>query len=82
MESSKDVSRVFNEKDIIKDINHPFIVKLYYTFQTKVKAYFILDYLNGGDLFTLILKKGKLRESHARFYAAEVVLALEHLHSH
>jgi len=80
MENQKDVVRLFNEKDIIKDIDHPFIVKLHYTFQNKTKVYFILDLLTGGDLYSHILKNGKFREAHARFYAAEMVLALEHLH--
>ena len=49
MENEKDVVRLFNEKQIIAEITHPFIVKLHYTFQTNEKAYFILDLLNGGD---------------------------------
>jgi len=81
MENEKDVERVFNEKDIIAEIDHPFIVKLHYTFQTAEKAYFVLDLLNGGDLFTHIAKLGKFRECQARFYIAEIVLALGHLHA-
>lgn len=80
METDKDVQRLFNEKEIIKNINHPFIIRLHYTFQNKKKAYFVLDYLNGGDLYTRILTMGKLKESHTKFYAAEIVLALECLH--
>lgn len=72
--------RLYNEKEIIKEISHPFIVKLHYTFQNKDKAYFILDLLSGGDLYTHINKYGKMKEAQARFYAAEIVLALEHLH--
>eukprot|EP00345_Euplotes_harpa_P001127 CAMPEP_0168321656 /NCGR_PEP_ID=MMETSP0213-20121227/2413_1 /TAXON_ID=151035 /ORGANISM="Euplotes harpa, Strain FSP1.4" /LENGTH=120 /DNA_ID=CAMNT_0008323373 /DNA_START=164 /DNA_END=526 /DNA_ORIENTATION=- len=65
MKGEKDVKRCFNEKEIIQNIDHPFIVKLYYTFQSPTKAYFILDLLNGGDLFTLIIKNGSLREEYA-----------------
>ena len=72
--------RLYIEKEIISYITHPFIVKLHYTFQTEAKAYFILDLLNGGDLYTHIIKSGKLKESQARFYCAEIVLALNHLH--
>lgn len=82
MENEKDVIRLFNEKEIIKEIDHPFIVKLHYTFQNKSKAYFILDLLTGGDLYSHINRFGKFKESHARFYAAEIILALEHLHHH
>ena len=80
MENEKDVVRLFNEKEIISSVSHPFIVKLHYTFQTSEKAYFILDLLNGGDLYTHIINSGKFKESQARFYVAETVLALNHLH--
>ena len=76
MENKKDITRLFNEKEIIQNIDHPFIVKLHYTFQTQEKAYFILDLLNGGDLYTHITKYGKFKENRARLYAAEIVLAL------
>lgn len=71
---------MFMEKDIIQTLDHPFIVKWYSTFQTKEKAYFILDLLNGGDIYTHITQIGKFKETRARFYAAEIILALEHLH--
>ena len=80
MKGEKDIKRLFNEREIIKNIDNPFIVKLYYTFQTTSKAYFILDLLNGGDLYTYIIKNGSMKEENVRFYAAEIVLALEHLH--
>lgn len=80
MKGEKDIKRLFNEREIIKNIDCPFIVKLYYTFQTTTKAYFILDLLNGGDLYTHIIKNGPMKEDSARFYAAEIALALEHLH--
>lgn len=81
MENNKDVTRVFNEKDIIKNIDHPHVIKLHYTFQTRTKAYFVLDYLNGGDLYTQMMIRGRLKESHCKFYIAEILLALECLHN-
>eukprot|EP00344_Euplotes_crassus_P002090 CAMPEP_0197010444 /NCGR_PEP_ID=MMETSP1380-20130617/54308_1 /TAXON_ID=5936 /ORGANISM="Euplotes crassus, Strain CT5" /LENGTH=371 /DNA_ID=CAMNT_0042432365 /DNA_START=56 /DNA_END=1172 /DNA_ORIENTATION=+ len=80
MECKRDVKRVFIEKDIIQHLDHPFIVKLYSTFQTKDKAYFILDLLSGGDIYSHIMKEKHFTEERARFYAAEMVLALGHLH--
>jgi len=68
------------ERKILTEISHPFIVKLHYAFQTPEKLYFIMDYLNGGDMFYHIRKKGRFSEKEARFYAAELILALEHLH--
>lgn len=73
-------SRVKIERDIIMSIRHPFIVDLHYSFQTEEKLYFILDYLNGGDIYTHIMKHGKFKEKRAKFYAAEIVCALNHLH--
>lgn len=72
--------RVLTERNIIKSVNHPFIVKLHYSFQTDDKLYFILDFLNGGDLFEHISRSGKFKEKRAKFYAAEIVLALNYLH--
>mmetsp|Transcript_21759 Transcript_21759/g.19274 ORF Transcript_21759/g.19274 Transcript_21759/m.19274 type:complete len:167 (+) Transcript_21759:324-824(+) len=68
------------ERNIIKLVNHPFIVKLHYSFQSEEKLYFLLDFLNGGDLFHHIAISGKFKEKRARFYAAELVLALNYLH--
>jgi len=72
--------RVLTERDIIMQIRHPYIVTLHYSFQTKKKLFFILDFLNGGDLYTHIMNYGKFNENRARFYTAELVLAINHLH--
>lgn len=45
------------ERDILADVNHPFVVKLHYAFQTEGKLYLILDFLRGGDLFTRLSKE-------------------------
>ena len=62
------------------EVKHPFIVELHFAFQTPERLYFVLDYVNGGDLFHHMRKKGKFTEKEARFYAAELILALDHLH--
>ena len=61
-------------------INSPFIVKLHYAFQTPTKLYFILDFLNGGELFHHLKQEGRFTEERTRFYAAEIVIAIECLH--
>lgn len=61
-------------------LTHPFIVKMHNEFQTDTKLYFVMDFLNGGELFFHLKKEGRFTENKARFYAAEVILALEHLH--
>lgn len=72
--------RVLTERDIIMNIRHPYIVTLHYSFQTTTKLFFILDFLNGGDLYTHIMNYGKFKENRAKFYAAELILAIDHLH--
>ncbi len=61
-------------------INHPFVVKLHYAFQTTETLYFITDFLNGGELFYHLCNEIRFSEGRAKFYAAELILALEHLH--
>ncbi|CAI9567114.1 unnamed protein product, partial [Staurois parvus] len=62
-------------------VNHPFIVKLHYAFQTEGKLYLILDFLRGGDVFTRLSKEVMFTEEDVKFYLAELALALDHLHS-
>ncbi|XP_077568561.1 ribosomal protein S6 kinase alpha-2 [Stigmatopora nigra] len=69
------------ERDILAEVNHPFIVKLHYAFQTEGKLYLILDFLRGGDLFTRLSKEVMFTEEDVKFYLAELALALHHLHS-
>jgi len=70
------------ERDIMVELgNHPFIITLHWAFQTEDKLYFVLDYVNGGSLFHhLRLHKGGFPEERVRFYASEIILALETLH--
>ena len=77
----KQVAHTRSEKAILQKINHPFIVNLHFAFQTDKKLYMILDYVNGGELFFHLKKEGKFPEQRVRMYAAEIVLALAHLHS-
>jgi len=68
------------ERKILADLNHPFIVKLHFAFQTHEKLYLLVDYFNGGELFFHLRKQGAFPEDRARFYACEVVLAVAYLH--
>uniref|UniRef100_A0A672KZQ8 non-specific serine/threonine protein kinase n=1 Tax=Sinocyclocheilus grahami TaxID=75366 RepID=A0A672KZQ8_SINGR len=69
------------ERDILVEVNHPFIVKLHYAFQTEGKLYLILDFLRGGDVFTRLSKEVMFTEEDVKFYLAELALALDHLHT-
>ncbi|EQC36037.1 AGC protein kinase, variant [Saprolegnia diclina VS20] len=74
------VEHTRTERSVLGSIDHPFIVRLHYAFQTTHQLYFILDYCPGGDLFFHLTRIKCFPESIARFYAAEITLALVHLH--
>jgi len=62
-------------------IKSPFIVKLHYSFQTSTSLHLIMEYVPGGDLLTLLRSKRKFSEEETRFYAAEILVAIECLHT-
>ncbi|ETO08774.1 hypothetical protein RFI_28606 [Reticulomyxa filosa] len=69
------------ERRVLGYIQHPFIVALDYAFQSETKLYLVLDYCPGGELFFHLGKVKRFKEDRARYYAAEITLALEYLHS-
>ena len=78
MANSKEQTQI--EKNILLQLQHPFIVRLYYSFQTDSRVYLILDYVAGGELFTFLDQEKMMSEDAATFYLAELVVALHHLH--
>jgi len=69
------------EKSILMKLEHPFLVKLHYSFQDAEKLYFVMDYINGGELFYHLQKDKQFSEERVRFYAAEIASGLEYLHA-
>eukprot|EP01063_Lacrimia_lanifica_P020239 TRINITY_DN2756_c0_g1_i1.p1 TRINITY_DN2756_c0_g1~~TRINITY_DN2756_c0_g1_i1.p1 ORF type:complete len:889 (+),score=295.48 TRINITY_DN2756_c0_g1_i1:100-2766(+) len=80
--SIKVAKMMMEEKAILQSMKHPYIVRLHYAFQTDTKLYLILTYLSGQDLRHHLNETRKLDEARSRFYAAQILLALDHLHSH
>ncbi|XP_059149487.1 serine/threonine-protein kinase Sgk1-like isoform X1 [Physella acuta] len=66
---------------LLKNVKHPFLVGLHYSFQTPDKLYFVLDYVNGGELFFHLQRERFFAEHRAKFYSAEMASALGYLHS-
>jgi serine/threonine protein kinase len=78
-----------NERDILENVKHPFIVQLIFAFQSDTKLYLITDFMIGGiyfiitqsgELFFHLRRSFKFQEERAKLYTAELVLALEYLH--
>lgn len=78
--NEQQLSCLVAEKTIMLNDN-PFLVHLHYSFQTDDKLYFVMDVIPGGDLASHLDLKSKFSEEEVRFIIAEIILALEHLHS-
>lgn len=74
------VEHTKSERRILRDIDHPFVVRLRYAFQSEDKLYLVMDYYNGGSLFFHLRKARKFSEKRAKFYAAQLMLSMAHLH--
>jgi len=77
----EDIDWVQTEKHVFEVAsNHPFLVGLHSCFQTASRLFFIIEFVNGGDLMFHMQRQRRLPEEHARFYSAEICLALNFLH--
>lgn len=75
------VRYVITERNVLSSINHPFIVRLYYAFQTDDFLYLILEYCEGRDLCHYLRKSKYFKEETVKIITAQVILALEKLHA-
>jgi protein-serine/threonine kinase len=80
MVKKNQVDHIKTERRILELIDHPFINKLKYAFQTEQKLYLVTDYCPGGELFFHIQRVERFNEEAAKFYAGQIILAVEHLH--
>ncbi|KAF3513383.1 hypothetical protein F2Q69_00008477 [Brassica cretica] len=76
------VEHVKAERNLLAEVDSNCIVKLYCSFQDDEYLYLIMEYLPGGDMMTLLMRKDTLTEDEARFYIGETVLAIESIHKH
>ncbi|KAA8550739.1 hypothetical protein F0562_002423 [Nyssa sinensis] len=76
------VEHVKAERNLLAEVDSNCIVKLYCSFQDEEFLYLIMEYLPGGDMMTLLMRKDTLTEDEARFYVAETILAIESIHKH
>lgn len=81
----KEVQHTIGERNILvrtATTDSPFIVGLKFSFQTPQDLYLVTDYMSGGELFWHLQREGRFLEDRAKFYIAELILALRHLHQH
>jgi serine/threonine kinase 32 len=76
----KAVANIIQERRLLEEIDHPFIVNLRYAFQDDENCFFVLDLMLGGDLRFHLERKGRISEEVVRFWVAELASALEYLH--
>lgn len=77
----EDIDWVQTEKHVFETAsNHPFLVGLHSCFQTASRLFFVIEFVRGGDLMFHMQRQRRLPEEHARFYSAEICLALNFLH--
>ncbi len=77
---TKQLKYALNECKILKEVDNPFVIKMHYAFQTPKYLHFVIDFCEGGDLSMHITNKQIFEEGEAKFYIAELVLAIEYLH--
>ncbi|KLU88996.1 AGC/PKA protein kinase [Magnaporthiopsis poae ATCC 64411] len=77
----KQVEHTNDERKMLGEVKNPFLITLWGTFQDCKNLYMVMDFVEGGELFSLLRKSGRFPNPVAKFYAAEVTLALEYLHA-
>lgn len=74
------VAHVKAERDILAEADNEWVVRLYYSFQDKDNLYFVMEYIPGGDMMSLLIRLGIFKEDLAQFYIAELTCAVESVH--
>uniref|UniRef100_A0A667WLQ3 non-specific serine/threonine protein kinase n=1 Tax=Myripristis murdjan TaxID=586833 RepID=A0A667WLQ3_9TELE len=80
MLEKEQVGHIRAERDILVEADSLWVVKMFYSFQDKMNLYLIMEFLPGGDMMTLLMKKDTLTEEATQFYIAETVLAIDSIH--
>uniref|UniRef100_A0A3Q1G3D2 Serine/threonine-protein kinase sax-1 n=1 Tax=Acanthochromis polyacanthus TaxID=80966 RepID=A0A3Q1G3D2_9TELE len=80
MLEKEQVAHIRAERDILVEADGAWVVKMFYSFQDKRNLYLIMEFLPGGDMMTLLMKKDTLSEEATQFYIAETVLAIDSIH--
>ena len=74
------VAHVKAERDILAEADNEWVVKLFFSFQDSENLYFVMEYIQGGDMMSLLIKLGTFPEHLTLFYTAELICAIESVH--
>lgn len=74
------VAHVRAERDILAEADHQWVVKMYFSFQDTRNLYLVMEFLPGGDMMTLLIKKDTFSEEMTQFYVAETASAIDYIH--
>ncbi|XP_028319278.1 cAMP-dependent protein kinase catalytic subunit PRKX isoform X2 [Gouania willdenowi] len=77
----KQEQHVHNEKEVLSEVNHPFLIRLFWTHHDERFLYMLMDYVPGGELFSFLRSRGRFSNATGLFYTSEIVCAIEYLHS-
>jgi serine/threonine protein kinase len=77
-----EIEHTRTEKSVLSKLDHPFLAKLHWSFQTDENLYFVMDFINGGELFHHLSLEKRFSDDRAKFYASEIVSGMEYLHAH
>ncbi|XP_064826983.1 putative serine/threonine-protein kinase PRKY isoform X2 [Oncorhynchus masou masou] len=77
----KQEQHVHNEKEVLTEVNHPFLIRLFWTHHDDRLLYMLMDYVPGGELFSYLRSRGRFSNTTGLFYSTEIVCAIEYLHS-
>ena len=80
MHEKEQIAHVRAERDILMEADNPWVVRMYYSFQDTYNLYLVMEFLPGGDMMALLIKKDILQEKEAKFYIAETALAIDSIH--
>jgi serine/threonine protein kinase len=79
--AKRQVEHTQTERAILESMDHPFLIKLRYAFQSRMNLYLVMPYVAGGELFQRLRVHRLLPEEWVQFYAAEIALGIGHLHA-
>ncbi|KAM9181042.1 cAMP-dependent protein kinase catalytic subunit PRKX [Dugong dugon] len=77
----KQEQHVHNEKSVLEEVSHPFLVRLFWTYHDERFLYMLMEFVPGGELFSYLRNRGRFSSNTGLFYSAEIVCAIEYLHS-